>query len=86
MSDTSKLPKLKLILREAEMPMFSDEELSSFLEESESFESACYELLIRKSENTSLQISGLTTADTSAYFMRLAATYRPFNSGTLGEK
>lgn len=84
MSEESKIIKLKSILRETEMPMFSDEELQSYLKESDSFESAAYELLIRKSENTTIQIAGLTTADTSDYFRRLAATFRPFNTGVLG--
>lgn len=79
------LDKLKFILRESEMPMFSDEELQMCLDDSESFEMAAYELLLLKSENTSLQISGLNIQDTSSYFKRLAATYRPHNSGQLGD-
>ena len=66
------------------MPMFTDEELQSYLDNSESFELALYELLMLKSENTGLQISGLTIEDTSSYFRRLAQTYRPHNSGVLG--
>ena len=78
------LDRLKFILRESEMPMFTDEELQSYLDNSESFELALYELLMLKSENTGLQISGLTIQDTSSYFRRLAQTYRPHNSGVLG--
>lgn len=78
------LDRLKFILRESEMPMFTDEELQSYLDNSESFELALYELLLLKSENTGLQISGLTIQDTSSYFRRLAQTYRPHNSGVLG--
>ena len=78
------LDRLKLILRESEMPMFTDEELQSYLDNSDSFELALYELLMLKSENTGLQISGLTIQDTSSYFRRLAQTYRPHNSGVLG--
>ena len=78
------LDKLKFILRESEMPMFTDEELQSYLDNSDSFELALYELLLLKSENTGLQISGLTIQDTSSYFRRLAQTYRPHNSGVLG--
>lgn len=80
------IAKLKALLREDEMPMFTDEQLFAYLQDSVSFRDALYELLILKSENTSLQISGLTTADTSEYFKRLASTYRPFNTGTLGGK
>lgn len=79
------LDKLKFILREDEMPMFTDEQLQSYLETSESFEIALYELLMLKSENTGLQIAGLTIADTSSYFKTLAMTYRPHHSGVLGE-
>lgn len=78
------LDRLKFILRESEMPMFTDEELQSYLDNSDSFELALYELLMLKSENTELQISGLTIQDTSSYFRRLAQTYRPHNSGVLG--
>ena len=78
------LDRLKFILRESEMPMFTDEELQSYLDNSDSFELALYELLLLKSENTGLQVSGLTIQDTSSYFRRLAQTYRPHNSGVLG--
>lgn len=74
------IERLKFILRESEMPMFTDEELQTYLDNSESFEVALYELLLLKSENTGLQISGLTINDTSSYFRRLAKTYRPHNS------
>ncbi len=78
------LKRIKFILREDEMPMFTDESIEEFIQNSVSVESALYELLLLKSENTSLNISGLTTAETSDYFKRLASTYRPFNTGTLG--
>ena len=78
------LDRLKFILRESEMPMFTDAELQSYLDNSDSFELALYELLLLKSENTGLQVSGLNIQDTSSYFRRLAQTYRPYNSGVLG--
>ena len=78
------LDRLKFILRESEMPMFTDEELQNYLDNSDSFELALYELLLLKSENTGLQVSGLNIQDTSSYFRRLAQTYRPHNSGVLG--
>lgn len=78
------LDRLKFILRESEMPMFTDEQLQQYLDQSESFDLALYELLLLKSENTGLQVSGLTVQDTSSYFRRLAKTYRPHNSGVLG--
>ncbi|MDY6416168.1 MAG: hypothetical protein SPK83_04880 [Succinivibrio dextrinosolvens] len=78
------LDKLKFILREDDMPMFTDQQLQNYLQESESFELALYELLLLKSENTSLELQGMTIEDTSSYFRRLASTYRPHNSGLLG--
>lgn len=78
------LERLKFILRESEMPMFTDQELQAYLDGTNSFEVALYELLLLKSENTGLQISGLSIQDTSSYFRRLAQTYRPHNSGILG--
>ena len=80
------LTKIKFILRENDMPMFSDSEISDFVENSSSIDMAIYEMLLLKSENTTLSISGLTTAETSGYFKRLASMYRPINSGILGGK
>lgn len=81
---TVNITRAKFILREKEMPMFSDDELKDYLSKASSEEEALYELLLLKSENTSVSLSGLTTADTSDYFKRLAAVYRPSNSGILG--
>lgn len=78
------LDKLKFILRESEMPMFTDDELQEYLDAADSFDTAAYELLLMKSENTGLQISGLSIQDTSAYFRRLAQMHRPSHSGVLG--
>ena len=79
------LTRMKIVLREDEMPLFSDETIEAITDSAGSCEMALYELLLLKSENTGIQISGLTIEDTSAYFRRLAQTYRPHNSGTLGE-
>lgn len=78
------LSKIKVILREEDMPMFSDEQISEFVTGADTPEDALYELLLLKSENTSFSISGLSVAETSDYFRRLAATYRPHNTGSLG--
>lgn len=79
------LSYFKFILREDEMPMFSDDQIESFVNSSKNAETALYELLLLKSENTGVNISGLTIEDTSAYFRRLAQTYRPHNTGQLGD-
>ena len=78
------LEKLKFELRENDMPLLSDETLQYLLENSESLDEAIYRGAIMKSENTTLQVSGMSTADTSAYFLRIAAMHRPNNTGILG--
>lgn len=78
------LDRLKTVLRERDIPFFSDEDLAFYLEKNgNDFNATAYECLIVKSEDTTVQISGLTTADTSNYFRRLASRYRPYNSGNL---
>lgn len=85
MAEIDMIDKLKLVLREKDCPFFSDEELSFFIgENGNDFNKTAYECLIRKSEDTTLSISGLQCADTSKYFRRLAQRYRTNNSGVLG--
>lgn len=77
------LEELKFILRESDVPFFTDEQLNSMLSKY-GLNAAAYKCLIMKSENTSLQVTGLTTQDTSKYFLRLSTLYKPNNSGILG--
>lgn len=79
----NELDRLKFILRENEMPMFSDDELLQVLDDEKDFNRTVYNLLLLKSENTALSVSGLSIQDTSSYFKRLAQMYRPHNSGLL---
>lgn len=80
----SDLSNLKLILRESDIPFFTDEQLNFYLEQNGGdVRGAAYQCLLVKAEDTTLSVSGLSTADTSKYFRRLASQYRPFNSGTL---
>lgn len=75
---------LKIVLRENDIPFFTDQELNFYLKENDGdYRRTAYQCLCVKAENTALSISGLTTADTSAYFRRLASRYRPNNSGIL---
>lgn len=75
---------LKIVLRENDIPFFTDQELAFYLKENDGdYRRTAYQCLCVKAENTTLSISGLTTADTSAYFRRLASRYRPNNSGIL---
>lgn len=75
---------LKTILREEDVPYFTTEELEFYLKENGGdYKATAYECLLIKAENTTLTVSGLSLADTSKYFRRLASRYRPCNSGVL---
>lgn len=75
------LEELKLILREKDIPFFEDDQLQYHLDKAEGdVNTAAYRLLLIKAENNSLSLSGLSVADTSAYWRRLAAMYRPNGS------
>lgn len=74
---------LKIVLREKDIPFFSDEELEWYVDKCGSYNGAAYELLLIKAENTSVNISGMNTEDTSSYFRKLALRYKPKNTGVL---
>lgn len=74
---------LKMVLREDDIPFFSDQQLEWYVSKYGSYNDALYELLLVKAENTSINISGMDTEDTSSYFRRLAARYKPSNTGVL---
>ena len=80
---TDNMNKLKRALRENTMPLLTDEDLQDLLEDSDTMDEAIYKGAIMKSENTTMQVSGMSTADMSSYFLRLAAMHRPSNTGTL---
>lgn len=80
---TDNMNKLKRALRENTMPLLTDEDLQDLLEDSDTMDEAIYKGAIMKSENTTMQVSGMSTADMSSYFLRLAAMHRPNNTGTL---
>ena len=78
------IDKLKIILREKDCPFFTDEELNFYAEQNgNDFNKTAYHCLIIKSEDTTLNISGMQAADTSKYFRRLAQRYRDNNTGIL---
>mgnify|MGYP005963947763 FL=1 len=80
----SSLEDLKIVLRESDIPFFTDEQLEFYLKENGGdYNLTAYQCLLIKAENTELQVSGLSTGDSSKYFRRLAARYRPNNSGVL---
>ena len=74
---------LKIVLREQYIPFFSDSELEWYVSKCGSYNKAAYELLLIKAENSSVNISGLSTEDTSSYFRALASRYKPRNTGVL---
>ena len=78
------LEEMKLLLREEDIPFFSDKELDFYLAKNNNdMNATLYECFNIKAENTTMNISGLSVADSSKYFRRLAAKYRPNNSGVL---
>lgn len=80
----SNLDDLRIVLREEDVPFFSFEELEFYLRENNGdYRATAYQCLLIKAENTTLSVSGLSAGDSSAYFRRLAAKYRPYNSGVL---
>lgn len=80
----SGIQDLKIVLREEQVPFFSDAELQFYLNENNGdYKATAYQCMLIKAENTTLSISGLSTADTSTYFRRLAERYRPRHSGVL---
>lgn len=82
--DEQKLKQLKFNLREEQIPYFEDEELIALLENNNGdLRKASYEGLILKAETTGLNVSGITTKDSSSYFKMLASKYVTTNSGVL---
>lgn len=77
------IDELKLILREDDIPFFTDEQISKYTALYETLDLALYAMLMVKAENTQMQIAGMSTQDTSSYFRKLARQYRPNNSGIL---
>ena len=78
------LEKLKFNLREEQVPYFTNEELLYLLEKNKNnVDRASYEGLIMKAETTGLNVSGLTTKDSSSYFKMLASNFVKTNSGVL---
>ena len=72
------IAELKTILREKDVPFFEDEDLIYQLERAgNDVNLAAYHCLIIKAEECSLNVSGLSLADSSTYWLRMASMYRP---------
>lgn len=79
------IDKVKKEIREEQAPFFLDSDFEYYLSKNNNDVNATiYEMLIIKSEDSTISVSGLNTQDTSSYFKRLASKYRQFNSGILG--
>ena len=81
---SDQLAAVKRIVREATMPLLSDELIADISSSSDTLDEVIYKGALMKSEDTTLQVSGLSTADTSKYFLRIASMHRPSNTGILG--
>lgn len=80
----TEIDRIRKEVREEQAPYFEDDDFLYYLEKNGgNVDATIYEMLIIKSEDSSISVSGLTTHDTSSYFKRLASRYRQFNSGTL---
>lgn len=84
MTDVEKIKFIMKEIREHQAPYFEEDDFPHYLNKNNGDVNATiYEMLIIKSEDSTISVSGLNTQDTSAYFKRLASRYKPFNSGVL---
>lgn len=84
MTEVEKIRYISREIRETQAPYFENEDFEHYLAKNNGDVNATiYEMLIIKSEDSTISVSGLTTQDTSAYFKRLASRYKPFNSGVM---
>lgn len=78
------IERIKKEIREEQSPYFEEEDFQYYLDKNNGdVDATIYEMLIIKSEDSTIAVSGLNTHDTSGYFKRLASRYRKYNSGTL---
>lgn len=84
MTDIEKIIYIRKEIREDQAPFFEEDDFPHYLAKNNGdINATVYEMLIIKSEDSTISVSGLSTQDTSAYFKRLASRYKPFNSGIL---
>ena len=84
MTDIEKIKYIRKEVREAQAPYFDEDDFLHYLNKNNGdVDATIYEMLILKSEDSTISVSGLTTQDTSSYFKRLASRYKQFNSGAL---
>lgn len=78
------IERIKKEVREEQAPYFEEDDFQYYLDKNNgNVDATIYEMLIIKSEDSTISVSGLATADTSAYLKRLASRYKQFNSGII---
>lgn len=78
------IERIKKEIREEQAPYFEEDDFQYYLDKNGgNVDDTIYEMLIIKSEDSTISVSGLNTGDTSSYFKRLASRYKRFNSGIL---
>lgn len=78
------IERIKKEIREEQSPYFEEDDFAYYLKKNNNnVDATIYEMLIVKSEDSTISVSGLNTQDTSGYFKRLASRYKPHNSGVL---
>lgn len=78
------IERIKKEIREEQSPYFEEGDFQYYLNKNNGdVDATIYEMLIIKSEDSTISVSGLNTSDTSGYFKRLASRYKSFNSGIL---
>ena len=78
------IDRVKKEIREEQAPYFEEDDFQYYLDKNQgNVNATIYEMLILKSEDSTISVSGLSTTDTSSYFKRLASRFKSFNSGTL---
>lgn len=78
------IERIKKEIREEQAPYFEEDDFQYYLDKNDgNLNATIYEMLIIKSEDSTISVSGLNTQDTSSYFKRLASRYKQFNSGIL---
>lgn len=81
------IERIKKEIREAQSPYFEEDDFQYYLDKNGgNVNATIYEMLIIKSEDSTISVSGLTTQDTSSYFKRLASRFKSFNSGILSKE
>lgn len=84
MTTEEKIAIIKREIREIQCPYFDEDDFLYYLEKNNGdVNKTIYEMLIIKSEDSSIAVSGLTTHDTSGYFKRLASKFRTYNTRNL---